>query len=331
MSTVLAEVQRGTVVECRHRGAIVVADVTGRVVASAGDPGLMTYFRSAAKPFQALPIVTSGAADHFAFTNEELAVCAASHNGEAAHKLVIGGLLAKLGLDETALRCGVVPPIDRETAARVGAGLLAPTQLHCDCSGKHSGMLAVCQQMGWPLETYKEPDHPLQRQIRHILGEYFGVPGEELTTATDGCGVPTFYASVAMLARAWATLVTPPDEYREASRRILDAMAAAPYMVAGRSRICTDLMNLTAPAIVVKSGAEGVFCMALRERGLGVAIKVEDGNGRAFPVIVASLLTQLDLWDDATRDQFLAIQSPRIINHTGTLVGELRAVFELAS
>lgn len=329
MSTVLVEVQRGAVVECRHYGAIAVTDDTGKLVASAGDPQLLTYLRSAGKPFQALPIVTSGAADAFAFTDEELAVSAASHNGEAAHQLVIGGLLAKLGLDTDALRCGIVPPIDRETAARVGAGLLAPTPLHCDCSGKHTGMLAVCLQHGWPLETYKEPDHPLQREIKGVMGDFFGVPSDEIITATDGCGVPTFYASVANIARAWATLTTPPEQYGEASRRVLDAMGAAPYMVAGRNRICTSLMDLAAPAVVVKTGAEGVFCMALRERGLGVAIKIEDGNGRGMATIAASVLTQLGVWDQATATQFLALHPPQIHNHTGTLVGELRPVFTL--
>lgn len=329
MSTVLVEVRRGPVVECRHRGAVAVADATGRLVASAGDPGLLTYLRSAAKPFQALPIVTSGAADTFAFTDEELAVSAASHNGEPTHQLVIGELLTKLGLDDGALRCGVVPPIDRETAARVNAGLLTPTPLHCDCSGKHTGMLAVCKQRGWPLETYKDPDHPLQQEIRRVIGDFLGVPSDGITTATDGCGVPTFYTSVAAIARAWATLATPPEPYREATRRVLDAMAAAPYMVAGRSRICTDLMNLAAPAVVVKTGAEGVFCMALRERGLGVAFKIEDGNGRGMPTIAASVLTQLGVWNEATAARFLALQSPQIKNHTGTLVGELRPVFTL--
>jgi L-asparaginase II len=329
MSAVLVEVCRGGVVECRHRGAIAVSDAEGRLVASAGDPALMTYFRSAAKPLQALPVVAGGAADAFAFTDEELAVCCASHNGEPAHQLVVTGLLAKLGLDQAALRCGTVPPIDRATAARVNAGLLAPTPLHCDCSGKHSGMLAACAHHGWPLDSYKEPDHPHQREILQTLRLFLGTPDAEIPIAIDGCGVPTFYLSVAAIARAWAGLVTPPEPYGEAARRVLDAMAAAPYMVAGRGRICTDLMNLLAPAVVVKSGAEGVFCLALRERGLGVAIKIEDGNGRGFPVIVASLLTQLGVMDAETADRFLGLQSPQLRNHTGTLVGELRAAFTL--
>jgi L-asparaginase II len=322
-------VRRGAVVECRHYGAIAVTDADGRQDASAGDPGLLTYFRSAAKPFQALPIVTSGAADAFNLTNAELAVCSASHNGEPAHQAVITGLLAKLGLDEGALRCGVVTPIDRQVAARVVAGLLPPTQLHCDCSGKHSGMLAVCTHRGWPLDSYKDPDHPHQREIRRVISDFLGVPADEIATGTDGCGVPTFYASVANIARAWALLATPPEPYRAAAGRILDAMAAEPYMVAGRGRLCTDLMQTVGPAVVVKTGAEALFCLALRERGLGVAIKIEDGNGRGLPVITASLLTQLGIIDAATADRFLALQSPLLRNHTGTLVGELRPVFAL--
>ncbi len=329
MTTILAEVWRGGVVECRHRGTIVVSDAAGRVIASAGDPGLLTYLRSAAKPFQALPLVTSGAADAFALTNEELAVTAASHSGEPAHQVAVAGLLAKLGLDDGSLRCGIVPPIDREVAARVRAGLLTPTQLHCDCSGKHSGMLAVCQHQGWPLDSYKEPAHPLQQEILRVIADFLGRPASEIVTGTDGCGVPTFYTSVASIARAWATLASPPSAYREAATRVLNAMAAEPYMVAGRGRIDTDLMNIAGPTLVAKSGAEGVYCMALRERGLGVAIKIEDGNSRGFPVIVAAVLTGLGVLDRAASDRFLALQSPQLRNHTGTLVGELRPAFSL--
>lgn len=329
VSTVLVEVRRGSTVEGRHHGAIAVTDATGHLVAGAGDPQLVTFLRSAAKPFQALPIVTSGAADRFAFTDEELALAAASHNGEPAHQLAVRSLLAKLGLDEGALHCGIMPPIDRETAIRVGAGLLAPSALQCDCSGKHSGMLAVCLQQGWPLDTYEQPDHPLQREIRGIMGTFLGLPVEAIATGTDGCGVPTFAAPLANIARAWATLAVPPEEYREAATRVLDAMGAAPYMVAGRGRLCTDLMNLAAPAVITKIGAEGVFCMALRERGLGVAIKIEDGSTRALPGVAASVLQQLGLWDEADAARLLALHSPEIRNHTATLVGELHPIFTL--
>ena len=329
MSTVLVDVRRGSIVESRHSGAVAVADADGKLVASAGDPQLVTYLRSAAKPFQALPIVTSGAADRFAFTAEELALAAASHSGEPTHQFAVRTLLAKLGLDEAALHCGIMPPIDRETASRVGAGLLAPSPLQCDCSGKHSGMLAVCLQRGWALDTYEAPTHPLQREIAGVMSTFLALPPEAIATGTDGCGVPTFAAPLANIARAWATLITPPEAYREAATRVLDAMGAAPYMVAGRGRLCTDLMNLAAPAVIAKVGAEGVFCMALRERGLGVAIKVEDGSMRALPGIAAAILQQLGLWGEADVARLLALQSPELRNHTETLVGELRPVFTL--
>lgn len=329
MSTVLVEVRRGAIVEGRHYGAIAVTDASGQLIASAGDPQLVTYLRSAAKPLQALPLVTSGAAERFAFTDEELALAAASHSGEPTHQLAVRTLLARLGLDEGALHCGVVPPIDHETASRVAAGLLAPSSLQCDCSGKHSGMLAVCLQRGWSLDTYEAPAHPLQQEIAGVMSTFLALPPEAIATGTDGCGVPTFAAPLANIARAWATLITPPEPYRTAATRILDAMGTAPYMVAGRGRLCTNLMNLAAPAVIVKVGAEGVFCMALRERGLGVAIKVEDGSTRALPGIAASVLQQLGLWGEADVARLMALHSPEIRNHTNTLVGELHPIFTL--
>jgi L-asparaginase II len=330
MATVLAEVRRGPLVECRHYGAIAVADAHGTPIASAGDPELTTFFRSSAKPFQALPIVTSGAADAFHFTDAELAVCSASHNGEPVHLEVVANLLSRLGLADDHLQCGTVQPIDRAEAAKVATGQLPRTPRHCDCSGKHSGMLAVCQHRGYPLDTYRDPDHPLQRDILALMADFLDLPAAAIPLGTDGCGVPTFAAPVSRIARAWAMLAAPPDPYRDAARRILDAMAAEPYMVAGRNRICTDLMTLTGPAIVVKTGAEAVFCLALRERGWGVAIKIEDGNGRALPVIVASVLQQLGLWDATTTDQFLTRQPPHLRNNAGTIVGELRPAFTLS-
>lgn len=329
MSTVLVDVRRGSIVEGRHYGAIAVADASGHLVASAGDPQLVTYLRSAAKPLQALPIVTSGAADRFAFTAEELALAAASHSGEPTHQLAVRTLLTKLGLDERALHCGVMLPLDPETAIRIGAGLLTPSSLQCDCSGKHSGMLAVCRQRGWPLETYEDPAHPLQQEIARVMSTFLALPPEAIVTGTDGCGVPTFAAPLANIARAWATLITPPEPYRAAAARVLDAMGAVPYMVAGRGRLCTDLMNLAAPAVIAKVGAEGVFCMALRERGLGVAIKVEDGSMRALPGIAAAVLQQLGLWGEKDVARLMALHSPEIRNHTDALVGELHPIFTL--
>ena len=326
---VLAEVTRGAVVECRHEGAVAVVDTTGKVIASAGDTGLAAYLRSAGKPFQAIPVVESGAADVYRFTEAELAICAGSHSGESAHLAVVAGMLAKLGLDGGALGCGLVAPMDTATAARIALGQEAVTTLHCGCSGKHTGMLATCLQRGYPLDSYLDLDHPLQREILGIMAEHFGVPAADIPTAVDGCGVPTFAASVANIARAWASLAAPSEAHRAATPRILDAMAAAPLMVAGTGRICTDLMPIVGPGIVVKTGAEGLFCLALREQGWGVAIKIADGSFRAMAAITAAVLNQLGVASEEQLTQFMERQPPQVRNNAGRIVGEVRATVVL--
>ncbi|MDP9374892.1 MAG: asparaginase, partial [Chloroflexota bacterium] len=331
MATVLLEVTRGAVVESRHYGAIAVVDADGALRAHAGDPGLVTYLRSAAKPLQALPLVASGAAARFAFTGEELAVCAASHSGEPAHRAAVAGLLARLGLDPSALRCGVIPPIDRAEAARVVAGVLPPGPLYNDCSGKHAAMLATCLHRGWPLDGYLDPDHPLQREILGVMSALLDLPERAIPIAVDGCGVPTFAAPLANLAGAWARLAAPVGPYAEAARPVLDAMAAHPFMVAGSGRLCTDLMESAGGRVVAKVGAEGVLCLGLRERGWGVAVKIADGGSRALPAVAASVLAQLGALDDAALARFTARQQPVVWNKDRAWgpTGELRPVFTL--
>jgi L-asparaginase II len=329
MPTMLAEVVRGPVVECQHFGAVAVVDVDGKVIASAGDTGVVAFLRSAAKPFQAIPVVTSGAADTYGFSAAELAICAGSHSGEPGHLATVAGLLARLRLGDDALGCGLISPMDRATAARIATGQEAVTTLHCGCSGKHAGMLATCLQRGYPLDSYLDLDHPLQQEILGIMADHFGLPADAIPTAVDGCGVPTFGTSIAQIARAWAMLAAPPDAYHPAATRILDAMAAEPWMVAGTGRICTDLMPIVAPEIVVKTGAEGLFCLALRERGWGVAIKVADGSIRALPAITAAVLRQLDVITEEQAARFLDRQPSHLRNNAGAVVGEVRATFKL--
>jgi L-asparaginase II len=329
MPVMLAEVVRGPVVECQHFGAVAVVDAEGKVIASAGDTGVVAFLRSAAKPFQAIPAVASGAADAYGFSAAELAICAGSHSGEPGHLAVVGGTLGRLGLGDDALGCGLVSPMDRATSARIATGQEAVTTLHCGCSGKHTGMLAACLQRGYPLDSYLDLDHPLQQEILDIMADHFGVPAAEIPTAADGCGVPTFGASIAQIARAWARLAAPTDAYRASVPHILDAMAAEPWMVAGTDRICTELMPIVGPGIVVKTGAEGLFCLALREQGWGMAIKVADGGIRALPVITAAVLGQLGVVTEAQMAQFLDRQPSHIRNNAGAIVGEIRATFSL--
>jgi L-asparaginase II len=336
--TVLAEVTRGGAVESVHHGVIVVVDAAGEIVAAAGDPERFAYFRSSAKPFQAVPLVESGAADRFGFTPAELALCCASHHAEPRQQQAVATMLAKLDLEPMALQCGCPLPADRDEAARIVAGLVPRSPLQCDCSGKHTGMLATCRHLGYPLDDYLDRDHPVQRRIRSVLAELLRLPEAELRLAPDGCSVPTFGAPVRAFATAFAALAAPERtpagagrEHAVALNRLRAAMIAHPENVAGTGDLVTDLMELAGGRVAAKSGAEGLFCFAAPERGLGVAIRILDGSYRAHAVVAAAVLEQLELLDPATIAALLERQSPILRNHNGWRIGEIRPAFRLAA
>jgi L-asparaginase II len=336
VTTILAEVTRGDAVESVHSGTIAVADTDGRLVAWAGDVATFAYFRSSAKPFQAIPVVESGAADAFGFTPAELALCCASHYGEPHHQREVAAMLAKIGLSETVLQCGTPLPGDEQEAGRILAGLVPRSPLQCDCSGKHSGMLATCVHLGYPIETYLDPEHPLQRTIRGIIAEVCRVPEPALRLATDGCSVPTFGTSIRAFATAFATLAQPervPEEaggrHAAALNRLRSAMTAHPENVAGTGDLVTNLMAVAGGRIAAKTGAEGLICLALPERGWGIAIRIADGTYRAHEVVVAAVLEQLGAIDPSVTAAVRARNNPEIKNHNGWRVGELRAAFTL--
>jgi L-asparaginase II len=338
VTVLLAEVTRGGAVESAHVGTVVVADVSGRPVAWAGDPDQFAYFRSSAKPFQAVPLVESGAADRFGFTPAEIALCCASHSAEATHQDQVLAMLNKLGLDDHALQCGAPFPIDEHESALIRAGKKPKSPLHCDCSGKHTGMLASCRQLGYPIESYLEPEHPLQQTIRGIVGEVCRTTGDRLRLATDGCSVPTFGTSVGSMAAAFAALASPDSapagggrEHAEALNRIRAAMTAHPENVGGSvGRLDTDLMKHSRGRMVAKSGAEGLLCAGVPEHGLGIAIRVADGSFRSHAVILAQALRQLELIEESVIGALMADWDPRLINHNRRHVGDLRAAYTLS-
>jgi L-asparaginase II len=329
VSTVLVEVMRAGEVESVHTGVVVVANSKGEVVASAGDPDTFAYFRSSAKPFQAIPLVESGAADRFTFTPAELALCCASHNAEPHHQDQVAAMLAKIGFDQTALQCGAPLPSDPEEQGRVLAGLKERSPLQCDCSGKHTGMLAASLHLGYPIDNYLDPDHPLQLQIKSIIAEVCQVQAADLKLATDGCSLPTFGAPVRSFATAFAALAAPDQSHAEALNRLRSAMSAHPENVAGVGDLVTDLMRLSNGAIVAKTGAEGLLCMAIPDQGLGIAIRIADGSFRAHPEVAVSVLEQLKLVGSSVIVQIVDRHSPEIRNHNGRLVGEFRSAFQI--
>jgi L-asparaginase II len=336
VSATLAKVTRGDLVESVHPGIVVIADVTGQLLACHGDPEHVVYFRSAAKPFQAVPLVESGAADAFGFGPEELALACASHDATPAHQRAVARMLAKLDLDEDALRCGVAPPPDPQEAARITLGLKAPSQIQCECSGEHAGMLATCLHLDYPLDSYIEPDHPLQRRIREIVTQVLRLSEDDLVTGTDGCRIPTFAAPVRTFAAAYATLADPKRAPTEAGRelanplnRLREAMIAHPVLIGGEETLDSDIMALSEGRIVAKLGAEGLLCLAVPERGLGIAIAADDGSSRALGPAAVGVIEQLELVEPKIVDTLRERHVETVKTFGGETVGEMCPAFQL--
>ena len=326
-------VWRGGRVESLHLVHAAVTDVAGRLRAAHGDPGQRAYFRSSAKPIQVLPLVEEGLAEKFGFTSDEIAVMAASHGGQPIHLDAVRTILAKADLDPGLLRCGPHPPLDPVAAEALRESGEKPGRIHNNCSGKHAGMLVVCRAMGWPLESYLEFEHPLQVRIRHTLAELAGVAAAEIHRAVDGCGAPTFHLPVRAMATAFARMAAA-DGARDTDRAaaigvVLDAMARHPELVAGTGRLDTDLMTLCGDSLVVKTGAEGVFCAVLRRRGEGLALKVGDGARRAQDVALMELLLEVGVIGEPVARRLEAHWRPEVLNHAGEVVGRIDAVLPL--
>ena len=286
----LVAVRRGAVVESVHRGRFIFCDPAGNVLDATGDPDAYVFARSSAKPFQALPLVLSGAADAFGLTDGELAVACASHNAEEQHLAAVRSLLEKAGLSEDDLQSGAHPPMYAPAAAKLARDGEDPRPIHGNCSGKHAGMLAVCVHEGLDTGGYRNPEHPLQRRLLGLVAEVCGLREDEVLLAGDDCGVPAFALPLRSLATGFARFATGgglSDEVAGAAERLGRAMRGYPFMVAGTGRFDTEVMRTT--DLVCKSGAEGVFGAGSGE-GWGLAVKISDGGGRAVrPAAVAAL------------------------------------------
>ena len=320
------ESTRGELVESVHRVSAAVVNADGRLVAAAGDGSRVAYWRSAAKPFQALPLLEDGAADALAMTAEELALACASHSSEPRHLEVAGGLLRRIGASEAELACGPHPPISAAVAERVVREGIALTPLWSNCSGKHAGMLALARHHGWPSAGYERPGHPLQDRILTEVARWTRVRAQTIPVATDGCAAVTFALPLSAMALAWARFGTDTGP---APARLRAAMTAHPDLVAGTGRLCTELMAAHPGRVLAKVGAAGIYCAALPELGVGVALKVADGDSEvSAPALLAGLAAVLQHAGAAARYDFepVAHHAARpILNTRGTRVGTLRA------
>jgi L-asparaginase II len=286
----LAAVTRGALVESVHRGRLAICDPDGNVLEALGDPEAYIYARSSAKPFQALPLVLSGAADAFGLTDRELAVVCASHNAEEPHLAAVRSILEKAGLTEEDLQSGAHLPLHDPEADELIRSDEEPRPIHGNCSGKHAGMLAVCVHEIYETATYRDPAHPLQRRILGLIAGVCGLREDEVLVAGDNCGVPAFALPLRSFATGVARIATGkglPDELALAALRIGGAMRDHPFLVAGTGRFDTELMEST--DLLVKGGAEAVLAVGSQE-GWGMALKISDGAVRAVrPAALAAL------------------------------------------
>lgn len=328
---VLANVIRGETVESVHCGHLFVVDGNGDTIVSLGDPSTITYFRSAAKAFQLIPCITSGAADAFGFAEKEIALAAASHSGEPMHVAVVAKMLEKAGLSESDLHCGTHLPFSQEAALQLQRSGSQPTQLQNNCSGKHAAMLAFAKHIGSDISTYESSDNRIQKRIRRCIADFCEMAETEISIGIDGCSVPNFALPVAAMAKSFINLISPskfPEPTQKACARIVSSMMKYPELIGGGDRLDTLLMRAAPGRIISKVGADGVWLCGVLPcgrwpAGLGIALKIADGDDfRARPVVAVEVLRQLDvlLLGD------LAATSPMpITNRRGEAVGRVEA------
>jgi L-asparaginase II len=324
---VLVEVTRADLVESVHRGSVAIADATGGIVFSLGDIESLVYPRSSLKPIQALPLLESGAAEAFGLSDEEVALACASHSGEPMHTTRVAAWLARIGCEVSDLACGAhAVRYEPEWEKMVRAGQ-APTRLHNNCSGKHTGFLTVARH--WDIATagYEHHDHPVQAAVASALRELAGIEGE-LAWGVDGCAAPNFALPLANFARALSQFAAPEGlapARAAAVKRILRAMTAHPELIAGTGRACTAFMRGAKGRAAVKTGAEGYFAGIVPEKGYGIALKMDDGAGRAAETAMAAILDKLGLLGPEAQG---FLRAP-VTNTRGAVVGEKRPAVAL--
>lgn len=338
---ILVEALRGGIVESFHRGAFAVADAAGAIVQAQGDIDRPVFPRSAVKVLQALPLVASGAADALGLDDAELALACASHGGEPVHARTAAAMLAKAGLDAGALECGVHWPVHDGALKALAAAGERPSALHNNCSGKHAGFVCLGCVMARAaghdardfVRGYVTVDHPVMREISAALQATTGFDLEQAARGTDGCSIPTFAIPLRRLAHAFARLATGQglsDDHARAARRLRAAVARAPQMVAGSGRFDSRVMGRLGERVFCKVGAEGMYCAALPEAGLGIAVKVDDGNNaRACEVVMAALIEGWVHLDAAEATFVRGFSDAPLVNWNGIEVGRLRAASAL--
>ena len=331
-SAILANVIRGETVESIHRGHLIVIAGNGERVLGLGDPEIVTFFRSACKPFQAMPFITSGVCDELGYSEEEVALACASHSGEQRHVRVAQLMLERSGLNEAHLHCGTHLPFNEKESERMLRAGEHPNQLHNNCSGKHAAMLAVAKHVKADISTYELLENPVQQEVLKTIALFSEVPVEQIKIGVDGCAAPNFAMPLAGMAKSFVNLISPPATFprtiREAAGRLVSAMVNFPELIGGVERLDTMLMQAAAGKIISKVGADGVWLCAVLPSdkyptGLGIALKIEDGDDkRARPVVAVAVLKRLGILSD---DELPELSPMPIKNRRGDVVGRVES------
>jgi L-asparaginase II len=330
MSEVLLHYTRGGKVESRHYADVAVVDVTGKMIWEFGDGRRPMFWRSAAKPFQVLPLIEQGGIDRFGLTEEEVAFMVSSHSGETQHVNLAYSVLGKIGLTMDALACGAAKPMSSKMVKELMVQQLSYQVVHNACSGKHSGMLALAQMLQIDPTGYTELTHPVQQIMYQAVADSANLSKGEVDTGIDGCGVPVFYLPLYNMAWAYARLAKPEQGQwggRETAVRLIrNAMLAHPQVVAGSKRFDTVLMNVTKGRILAKIGAEAVYCLASVPDGIGVSFKIDDGSYRSITPAGIAILKKLDLLSAVEYQTLIETFPPVLKNHRGDIIGTVEAL-----
>jgi L-asparaginase II len=332
MAEILVEVTRGNVAETIHRGDIAVVKSDGTLIHEVGDAYKYTYMRSAAKPIQAMNVILSGTAGYFQFSSKEIAIMCASHYAENEHINTVQGILDKIGLTRESILAGKSRPLSKEVDYRYAWENKSRNELFNDCSGKHAGILAVCKKDGYPLTDYTSVSHPVQQEILQLMSEITGYPQEKIALGIDGCSVPVHAMPLYNMALGYARMVTPgklADDKQEASQQIADAMISHPFMIAGTNGFCTELIKHSNGKLIGKVGAAGIYCVGIKEKEMGIAVKIENGSMEVLPPVVMQILDDMNILTD---EELSALSKFRMMNNYNDvqhIVGYMKPAFHL--
>ena len=331
MSEIVLNYTRAGHIENIHRGDVVAVNCAGKIISAVGNSHLPMFWRSAAKPFQALAFVKNGGMEKFNISQEELAVLVSSHSGEDNHVALVRGILKKVGLDESVLDCGTLRPLNSKVFKRLIKNDEPILPVYNQCSGKHTQIIALAMMLGIPYEGYTQPEHEAQKIIFKHVAMASKMPEDKLEIGIDGCGVPVFYLPLYNMSLAYARLSTPSKgdwgEYETAATKIRDAMSEYPQVVSGTGRVDLAVTEITKGRIITKMGSDAVYCMAVKNGDLGITFKIEDGNFAVVTPMVIAVLKKLDLLTKEEAAELDKQFPPVLKNHRGDIIGTIEAVF----